>query len=235
MLLACCMTFPTDRKNFTDPAAWGGFGCHSLGLRYRNFSRARLQAARDALWSFPGLEGCWRRNDREPSAASRIASTYGLDPGKPLYGLAHLPGSSGVACMARVRIEDHRLDDDCPLCRELALQAGPPDGWLDLGLPFGGLGLAYPIGAYPCDDGSSLAWRDEVDAWLRGLAEHVHRSVPFDMALIGWSDGAFGPLPASAEEVWEERSLGYLFPGPRGLAWFPPTMGAPVPELLAVD
>jgi len=105
MLLACCMTFPTDRKRFTDPAAWGGFGCHSLGLRYRNFSRARLQAARDALWSFPGLEGCWRRNDREPSAASRIASTYGLDPGKPLYGLAWFPPTMGAPVPELVAVD----------------------------------------------------------------------------------------------------------------------------------
>jgi len=235
MPLASHMTLPTNRKRFTDPAAWSGHGGHVLALRYRHSTPARLQAARDALWTFPGLEGCWRRNDREPTAASRTASTYGLDPAKPLYGLAHLPGTDGVACASVAWMDDHGLDDDCPLCRELARQAGAPDGWLELSLPFGGLGLAYPIGAYPCTDGSSLAWRDEVDAWLRALGEHVHRAAPFDMALVGWPDGALGPLPATAEEVWEERSLGYLFPDPRGLAWFPPTMGAPIPDLVAVN
>lgn len=223
------MTLPTTRKRFTDPAAFGGYGSHDLAICYRQPTPARLQAARDALWTFPRLEGCWRRNDREPAPASRIACTYGLDAGKPLYGLAHLPGTDGVACQAAARVDDHGASEDCPLCRELARHAGPPTGWLTLSLPFGGLGLVYPIGAYPCDDGSSLAWRDQVDGWLHALAEHVHRAAPFDQALVGWTDGA-GLLPRCAEEVSEERSIGYLFPVPGGLRWFPPTLGAPIPE-----
>jgi hypothetical protein len=213
---------------FTNPAAWGGHGSHALALRYRNPTPAQLRAARDALWSHPGLEGCWRRKDREPTPASRIACTFGLGVERPLYGIAHLPGTDGVACDVAALVDDHGVEDDCPLCRELARHAGPPDGWLTLRLPFGGLGLAYEIGAYPCEDGTSLAWRDRVDTWLRALAEHVHRAAPFDLALVGWTDGG-GQLPGCVEEVSEERSIGYLFPGPCGLTWLPPTEGAPIP------
>ncbi|MCM2332982.1 MAG: hypothetical protein NDI82_03440 [Anaeromyxobacteraceae bacterium] len=229
------MTTPSQLKRFTHPLTWTGGGSHGLSIRYRDPSPARLRAARDALWSFPGLDGCWRRSDREPSAAARLASTWGLDASQPLYGLAGLPGTLGVACQARAWADDHGASDDCPLCRELARHAGPPVGWLSLLLPFGALGLAYPLGKYPVADGTSLAWRAEVDGWLRGLAAHVHREVPFELAVLGWMDGA-DLLPTSAAEVPEERSLGYLFPEGTGLAWFPPTTGAPFDEdLLDLD
>lgn len=233
------MTLPTTLKRFTHPDAWRGngahVGAHGLSLRYRRPTPARLQAARDALWTFPGVEGPWRRHDREPAAASRIPSTCGLEHDQPLFGLAHLPGTGGVACRAVARVEDLVIDHDCPLCREVARLAGPPSGWLDLAIPFGSLGLVYPIGAYPEEDGTSLAWRDEVDGWLRALAGHVHRAAPFDLALVGWPGGDFTPLPQTTDDLWEQRGLGYLFPGPDGLTWFPPTTGAPIPADLAAD
>lgn len=223
------MTDHIEPRRFTHPRAWASEGSHGLSLRYRHPSPSRLQAARDALWTFPGLEGCWRRHDREPTPAARLAGTYGLDPARPLFGLAHLPGTSGVACAARAWVDDHGAHEDCPLCRELARHAGPPVGWLHLDLPFGGLGLAYPIGRYPVADGTSLAWRDEVDGWLRALAAHVHREVPFELGVVGWM-AAVGLEPTSAAEVPDARDLGYLFPEAGGLAWFPPTTGAPLSE-----
>lgn len=223
------MTDPTSAKRFTHPRAWTGDGSHGLALCYRDPTPSRLRAARDALWSFPGLEGPWRRNDREPTAASRLASTWGLDHDRALYGLAGLPGTAGVACAARAWVDDHGASDDCPLCRELARDAGPPVGWLHLALPFGALGLAYPLGRYPVADGTSLAWRDDVDGWLGRLAEHVYRACPFERGMVGWVD-AIGLEPRSADEVPASRHLGYLFPGTGGLAWFPPTEGAPLPE-----
>ncbi len=79
------------------------------------------------------------------------------------------------------------------------------------------------------------AWRDEVDGWPRALAGHVHRAAPFDLALVGWPGGDFTPLPQTTDDLWEQRGLGYLFPGPDGLTWFPPTTGAPIPADLAAD
>jgi hypothetical protein len=222
------MTFSANRKRFTHPQAWSGVGSHGLSLRYSGTSTARLQAARDAVWTFPGLEGCWTRRDREPSLASRATCTWGLKLRKELFGIAHLPGTDGIACRAVVHEPTFAQDEDCPLCKALGYHHEEPAGWLSFHLPFGGLGMAFPIGGYPCSDGSSLAWRDEVDAWLRALAEHVHRAAPFDLALVGWTDCQFGPLPLRAEDVWEERTVGYLFPRPGGLVWFPPTMGAPI-------
>jgi hypothetical protein len=222
------MTDPIPLKRFTHPRAWTGDGSHSLALCFSDPSPSRLRAARDALWSYPGLEGPWRRNDREPTAASRIASTWGLDHDKVLYGLAHLPGTTGVAVAGSAVVDDHLADHDCPLCREVARHAGPPVGWLQLDLPFDGLGLHFPTGRYPVADGTSLAWRDEVDGWLRGLAEHVHREVPFAYAALGWMDGAH--VARRPEELPERRSVGQLFPEGDGLGWYPPTEGAPFDE-----
>ncbi|HET9554804.1 MAG TPA: hypothetical protein VFP50_17705 [Anaeromyxobacteraceae bacterium] len=213
----------TTQKLFTAPETWSG-GAHGLSIRYAGLATDRLHAARDAMWTFPALEGCWRRHDREPSAAARLACTWGLPLDKELYGIARVPGASGIACATRVVAPVPQ--EPCPLCE--ACGHGP-SGWVDLALPFGALGRAFPIGAYPDDGGLSLglAWREAVDGWLRALAEHIHRASPFDLALVGWPDSEV-LLPARPEDVFQQRSLGYLFPGERGLTWFPPTVGATV-------
>ncbi len=62
----------------------------------------------------------------------------------------------------------------------------PPTGWLNLCLPYGGLWLGYQAGHPEIEGEDRPPWRDEVDVWLRGLAEHVHREVPFELALVGY-------------------------------------------------
>lgn len=218
------------RKRFTDPRAWSGGGSHTLSLCYQGSSSDRVLAARDALWTCPRLEGCWPRRDREPSAASRLGSTWGLDLDKPLYGVAHVPGSGGIACSARGLPPARPFDEPCPCCEALGLHEEPPIGWLNLDLPLGGLGLAFPIGRYPVADGTSLAWRDGVDAWLRAVAEHVHRAAPFDLGIVGWECLVPCPLPRRPEEIPAVRGAGWLLPGQDGLAWFPPALGAPIDE-----
>ncbi len=218
-------------QRFTSDLAWGIPGAHALSIRYLGPGTRRLEVARDALWSFPGLEGCWRRNDRPPSPASRIASTFGLPADQALYGVARVPGSPGIPCAARAMPPDDGHEEHCPCCAAMGLYTTELDGWLDLALPFGALRQALPIGRYPVDDGQDLAWRDDLDGWLREVAAHVHRAVPFDLALIGWSGVRLMPLPRRPDEVPEVREEGHLLPGADGLIWFPPTeRGLACPE-----
>jgi hypothetical protein len=229
-------TTSADLKRFTHPAAWGGGGWHGLALRYPSPSPARLQAARDTLWAYPGLEGCWRRNDREPAAAGRLRSTYGLHATRRLYGFAHLSGTHGVACSAVAWVDHHEFDEDDEDFLHAPAPAGPtrpPTGWLNFCLPYGGLWLGYQAGRPRTASGGAPPWRDEVDGWLRGLAEHVHREVPFELALVGWPDGDL--IPTSADEVpfLEFRASGYLVPTAGALAWHPPRQDPPILDLFA--
>lgn len=182
-------TTSADPRRFTHPAAWGGGAWHGLALRYTDPSPTRLQAARDVLWAYPGLEGCWRRKDREPAAAARIASTYGLHATRQLFGFAHLPGTGGIACYAGAWVEHHDFEEDDEDFLFAPAPAGPlrpPTGWLNFCLPYGGLWLGYQAGHPEVAGEDGPPWRDEVDGWLRGLAEHVHREVPFELALVGY-------------------------------------------------
>jgi hypothetical protein len=211
-------------QRFTDPATWRSPGGHILSLRYLGAGTRRLAAARDALWTFPGLEGCWRRHDRPPLPASRLASTHGLPVERELFGVARVTGLADIPCTSRVLVPDDGSAEYCPCCADLGLYTTELDGWVQLGLPFAALRAALPIGRYPVDDGQDLAWRDGVDAWLREVAAHVHRAVPFDLALLGWPQLRELPLPRRPERVPEARSEGHLIPGDDGLVWFPPTV-----------
>lgn len=194
------------RRLFTAPGAWGG-GSHGLSIILGPVVDAGLAAARDAAWTFPDLEGCWLRPDVEPAKQRRVtACQAGLDTA--LHGIARIP--EAVTCATATRREEDG------------------QGWLHVYLPFGSLALALPLGAYPFDDGGDLAWRNALDGWLCRLAEHVRRTVPFELALVGCLDDQPNAVPGEPGEVPEQRWIGYLVPGPAGLAWHPPNQGAPI-------
>jgi hypothetical protein len=228
-------TTAADLKRFTHPAAWGGGAWHGLTLRYTDPSPARLQAARDVLWAYPGLEGCWRRNDREPAAAARIRSTYGLPASRPLYGFARLPGTSGVACCAGAWVDDHEFDEYFLSLPVPAGPARPPTGWLNFCLPYGGLWLGYQAGRPETEGENGPPWRDEVDTWLRGLAEHVHREVPFELGLVGWPTADLNPETVEEVLSLESPANGYLVPSAGALDWYPPSQEPRILDLIAFD
>jgi len=202
------MTQHEIQRLFTVPGAWGG-GSHELTLILGRVDDASLASAREAVWTFPDLEGCWLRRDVEPANQARVTAS-GAALKTALHGIARIPGAGSVACATSVRREDDGR------------------GWLHLHLPFGSLGTVLPLGDYPIDDGGDLSWRDALDRWLCQLAEHVHRTVPFELALVGWLDGQPDALPSEPGEVPDERWIGYLVPGPEGLDWHPPNQGAPI-------
>ena len=122
-----------------------------------------------------------------------------------LYGLARLPNEREVPC------------GTC-IIRE-------PDGsdWLDLLVPLGGLGLAYPVAGYPFTPGSELPpWQADVDGWLSDIAHHLFACVPFSLALVGWEvSGSQTAMELRQAGLPSTRYIGYLIPEGTSLAFFP--------------
>jgi len=195
---------------FTLPDAWSG-GSYELALLVGPPSDARLRAVLDAIWSFADVDGCYERNDVEPDDQPRRAP---VEPGRDilaaLRGRARLPPGVVVPASTIPVREDGGND------------------WLYFGLPMGSLGRAYPVGAFPWDDGTSLDWRYELDAWLRALATHVFARQPFQLALVGFTDGEQEPERVLQDGVPERRWVGYITPDAGVLRWYPPTEGAPI-------
>lgn len=201
---------PSSSKVFTSPDAWHG-GTYDLALMLGPPSDGRLSAALDAVWSFTDIDGCFERADLEPGEQRRGPA---VEPGRDLQtvlrGTARLPAAVEVACSTiPVREEDG-------------------NDWLYFGLPMGSLSRAYPVGAFPWDDGSSLAWREELDGWLRALAGHVASRQQFKLGMVGFTDGDLEPERALLDGVPERRWVGYLVPNGDVLCWYPPTEGAPI-------
>jgi hypothetical protein len=201
------MTQPARRRLFTAPEAWSG-SSHGLSIVLGQASDASLALARETLWTFPDLQGCWLRTNVEPARQERVTAR-GTRLRKELLGIARIPGAEAVPCSTAVRREEDG------------------GGWLHFHLPFGSLESVLPMGAYPFDDGGDLAWRDALDGWLCRLAEHVHRTVPFELGLVGCLDDQPDVIPERSGEAPDKRWIGYLVAGPGGLAWHPPNQGAP--------
>lgn len=95
-------------------------------------------------------------------------------------------------------------------------------------LPVGTLSTAYPVGAYPFADGTPLDWREEVDGWLVGLANHIYRTVKFPLALTGHEvEFEIDLADIAASGIPEVRWDGYLWPENDTLKWYQPNQGAP--------
>jgi hypothetical protein len=196
---------------FTRPDAWSG-SSYELGVVLGPRNDDVLRAAIDALWSFRDLDGCYERSDVEPEDQTRVVPTAAeCEVERVLRGRACLPTGVVVPCSS-IPVREEGGND-----------------WLYFGLPLGSLGLAYPVGAFPFDDGSPLDWRDELDSWLRALATHVFARVAFRVALVGWTDAdSEDPDRLLADGVPAQRWLGYVVPTGDGLRWYPPTEGAPM-------
>ena len=196
---------------FTASDAWRG-GAYELAMQLGPTDDARLRSATEALWSFPALEGCYLEIDVEPSAQRRILLSEGpVDLDECLRGRASLPSGHGVACST------------------VAVRPEGEADWLFFGLSMGSLAKAYPVGAFPIEDGTSLAWREAIDGWLKSLAAHVHERVGFQLGLVGWTDGAQDTAASiAANGVPEDRWFGYLLPDRDRLVWHPPNQGAPM-------
>lgn len=192
------------------PAEEGGY--YELALDLGPTSDERLQGALRRIWSFNGVRGCADDPQKAWNQAWSInPQTQELPPmDQHLYGLAVLPNGTEVLCSTvTVRLED---DHD----------------WVYFGITMGELGRAYPVGAFPFDDGGPLAWRDGLDEWLRQMGEAVFKTVPFVSGLVGWEpDDALGVNGKKADAVPKVRCEGWLWPHRGMLRWYPPNHGAP--------
>ena len=199
---------------FTHPNTWNG-GSFEIALEFGPPSTDRLRDALVSVWRHPTLQGCYLKYSLEPSEQNRVGpeeiSLDGDGIVSVLLGIAELPNGQRVACCSDIVREEEGSD------------------WLYFGVPMGALARAYPVGAFPFEDGSPLDWREALSVWLRDIAEAVYRVIPFRLCLIGCILG----VPVCAADlarsgIPQTRFEGYLWPENGGLQWYPPNQGAPI-------
>jgi len=181
---------------FTADDAWNG-GFYELALEVGLCSDDMLRAALAAVWSHPDLEGCFADRGREPRDQPRMTPNC-LESASHLFGVAHLPNGSRVACGTCLIRE---ADDG-------------PDR-LVFYLPMGSLGAVYPAGPFPFGSERDWPgpWRYELEDWLAEVGLFIARSVPFRLGLIGFEvSGTAYAADIAAQGIPAERFVGYLWP-----------------------
>ncbi len=195
---------------FALPDTWNG-GYFELMLELGGLADEQARQAVITLWQHPTLEGCYLERDVEPAQQQRLTPDTANTPWGSLYGIATLPNGKQVACWQWCMGEEEITDVLC------------------LGVPMGGLAQAYPVGAYPFDDGLPVDWREELSTWLRDIGETIYATVPFRLGVIGWEAGGnYSSEMLSAAGIPEERWDGLLWPQGQSVLWYPPTAGAPM-------
>lgn len=193
---------------FTRDDAWNG-GYFELGMHLGRQGEDRWRRTVSAVWQCRDIEGCWIRNDREPTEGSKVSpDDLDTDSLWRLYGIAHLPNG----CL-------------CP-CASYGGVYESGDWWVDLCLPMGSLSNCCPVGAYPFDDHGDTAWVVTISEWLRGIAQQVSSVVPVPSAAIG-SEASYDPEELVAivtGDIPAERWAGYLRWEGTALRWYPPTV-----------
>jgi hypothetical protein len=199
-----------SERIFTFPDAWNGSSFELL-LYFGHAADVLVLEAIEELWNLPQLAGCWLDHNIEPSAQTRLAPTMAnICLGKTYRGIATLPEDSRVACNS-VNINDE-------------------DGsWLYFGIPIGSLRRAYPVGAYPFDDGTPTDWIIPVTDWFHEIADMVFGSFPFEAGTIGWLTGIdlCVLLDVIRGQIPGERWNGILRRNGAKLEWYSPTQLGP--------
>ena len=192
----------------SDDDPWSG-GFFELCMQFERLTPGLQFSAQAALWGHESLQGPYLRPDIDPSAQPRVEPAMVADPS---YGVATTPNRTHVACSS------------------YWLEVADEGAWLSLALPMQSLGRAYPVGAYPFDDGLTLDWREPIMDWLRQVASMVHSHVPIDLGLVGWEPDDSGLTVAAIRTtgIPSARYDGILIPEGRQLSWYPPNRGAPM-------
>jgi len=204
------MSDPLERS-FQASDTWRG-GFYELEVVPRTDSPEDVCSLLSALWSFPLLDGCYLRNDRDPSNQVRC-KPCGNGPEGHLYGFAELPGKGRVVCGS--------------YAMAYAGEAGsPPAHWVSFYLPLGALSQIYDVGAYPFGPTSGVPeWRIPIDEFLRSLAGWTFQRAEFDFGVIGFEiGGEITPEKIRKHGIPDERPDGVLWNEGGELKWFGPNL-----------
>jgi len=207
-----------SKKLFTDEI-WVG-GDHGLALAYPNGSEEQLFEAVKAVWSYPGLSGCYLNRDKEPDEQPKLELTRALfSRNRCLYGLARLRNNVSVACATMV--SDETEDNEDNVIAYYGLYFVIPRG------AFEHAGLGY--GNYPDQD-----WEKPADDWFAEVGLYVYQRSPFSFGVVGFEADVeiYDPEEVLAQGVPAERQPGYLWPNDSGIQYFPRTVSfGPVQSL----
>ena len=193
---------------FTSDDPWSG-GFFELCMQFERLTPGLQFRAQAALWDHHSLQGPYLSGDIDPSAQPRVEPAMVADVG---YGVATTPNETHVACTS------------------FWLEVVDEGAWLIFAVPMQSLGRAYPVGAYPFDDGVPLGWRETVMHWFRHIASTVHSHVPIDLGLVGWEADDLDLTAAAIRTagIPSARYDGILIPESGQLRWYPPNRGAPM-------
>jgi hypothetical protein len=183
-------------RMFTGSETWVG-GRIELLVALGQSSPERQLKALQRIWSWRSLRGPYLESKVEPEYQAQVQAVLG----QALYGVATLPNTSKVA-FATSLVED---DDGA---------------WLYAGVPLGSLGTAYPVGAFPFDEGFA-PWQHEVYAWLFGLAQHLFSELQFERGVVGWLT-TIEVDELAERRLPEKRFHGYLRAESGALCYYPP-------------
>lgn len=181
---------------FTGAEPWSGGRIELLVALGPSSPERQLKALR-SVWGWRPLRGPYLQSNVEPEYQVQVEVVLG----QALYGVATLPNRKRVA-FATSLIEDE-------------------DGaWLYAGVPLGSLGTAYPVGAFPFDEGFA-PWQHEVYAWLFGLAQHLFCELQFERGVIGWLT-TIEVDELAEKRLPKKRYHGYVRVEGGALCYYPP-------------
>lgn len=147
-----------NKSLFTANEVWKG-GSYELFIPAE--STKDLCLLSKALWTFPSLEGCYLRQDREPATQPRVRPCEnGVE--QHLYGLVTLPNRRVIPCASYAMDYAGEMDS-------------PPAHWVSFGMTMCALSAVYPVGAYPFGSMDKVSeWKAQVDSLLTEVARWVH-------------------------------------------------------------
>jgi hypothetical protein len=194
---------------FTHEDSWTG-GFYELAIDVGSMEDAAVLAILQALWSYPGLEGCYLERGREPADQLRLDVTSALLTYAHLQGIAQFPDGNRLPCGTY-------------LLRDLS-----GTNWVDFYIPAGALERVYDLGGYPFsvqDAHTRQQWQQPLDLWFAELGQYIFDKRAYQFAAIGHEVAAEVEAAQIAHAgIPERRWMGYLWPTGTTLTYWPRTM-----------
>jgi len=155
----------------------GGF--YELNFWLGNVTAAQIHSAIVALWSLPGIDGCYLEHDRVTTSQRRISRDVAPVEGKwILYGNATLPNGRIIACGMHCGWLKDEAPTDFVYSSTPGANSDCPFILLSFDIPLEALAPIYPIGGFPFDGEDHRSWREPFQNWLASIGNGVLAQLP---------------------------------------------------------
>ena len=210
-------------------------GGYEIGIKFESITYKELYELTKKVWEHPKTIGPLKYGAIRPIEADKYEISDIDSKWSNSIGIISLPNGKPCPCKTILipRVDPAYATEEYNKIGEYSELKNfiyPFECVFYLYIPIPGIGLSYPVGAFPFDDGCTHEWRIEVDQLLCEIAKSLYSVKTFKLAIMG-DEADFDRYYKDPKHlngiISERRDHSLLMVHQGKFQYYPTTEGAP--------